>query len=30
MREFNYSNLNEQKWDSDVVGLIAAIYKYLG
>ena len=30
MREFNYSKIKEQKWDSDVVGLIAAIYKYLG
>ena len=30
MRDFNYSKLREQKWDSNVVGLIAAIYKYTG
>ena len=30
MRDFNYSKLREQKWDSNVVGLIAAIYKYAG
>ena len=26
MRTFNYSAIKEQKWDSDVLGLIAAIY----
>lgn len=25
MRTFNYSAIKEQKWDSDVLGLIAAI-----
>ena len=30
MRLFNYSNIKNQKWDSDVLGLIAAIYKYAG
>lgn len=30
MRVFNYSNIKNQKWDSDVLGLIAAIYKYVG
>ncbi|MCR5653511.1 MAG: Fic family protein [Ruminococcus sp.] len=30
MRIFNYSNIKNQKWDSDVLGLIAAIYKYAG
>ena len=30
MREFNYSKIKEQKWDSDVLRLIAAIYKYSG
>ena len=30
MRSFNYSKITEQKWDSDVLGLIAAIYKYAG
>ena len=30
MRVFNYSNIKNQKWDSDVLGLIAAIYKYAG
>lgn len=30
MREFNYSKIREQKWDSDVLGLIAAIYKEAG
>ena len=29
MRTFNYSAIKEQKWDSDVLGLIAAIYKKL-
>lgn len=30
MRIFNYSAIKEQKWDSDVLGLIAAIYKETG
>ncbi|MBQ5592041.1 MAG: Fic family protein [Clostridia bacterium] len=30
MRNFNYSKIKEQKWDSDVLGLIAAIYKEAG
>ena len=30
MRTFNYSSIKEQKWDSDILGLIAAIYKYAG
>lgn len=30
MREFNYTKINEQKWDSDVLGLIASIYKQAG
>lgn len=30
MREFNYSRIKEQKWDSDVLRLVAAIYKYSG
>ena len=30
MRTFNYSAIKEQKWDSDVLGLIAAIYKEAG
>lgn len=30
MRAFNYSTIKEQKWDSDVLGLIAAIYKEAG
>ena len=30
MRVFNYSNLREQKWDSDILGFIAAIYKEAG
>ena len=30
MRKFNYSVIREQKWDSDVLGLIAAIYKAAG
>ena len=30
MRSFNYSAFKEQKWDSDVLGLIAAIYKEAG
>ena len=30
MRTFNYSNINNEKWDSDILGLIAAIYKEVG
>ena len=30
MRTFNYSAIKEQKWDLDVLGLIAAIYKEAG
>ena len=30
MRTFNYSDIREMKWDSDVLGLIAAIYKEAG
>lgn len=30
MRTFNYSLIREQKWDSEVLGYIAAIYKEAG
>ncbi len=30
MRAFNYSAIKEQKWDFDILGLIAAIYKEAG
>lgn len=30
MKDFNYSKIKEQKWDSEVLSLIAAIYKYAG
>ncbi len=30
MRAFNYSAIKEQKWDSDILGYIAAIYKEAG
>ena len=30
MRAFNYSVIKDQKWDSDLLGLIAAIYKEAG
>ena len=30
MRQFNYSKLNDEKWDSDILGLVAAIYKEAG
>ena len=30
MRVFNYSAIREQKWDSEILGLIAAIYKEAG
>ena len=30
MRTFHYSELKNQKWDSDILGLVAAIYKEAG
>ena len=30
MRDFNYSAIREQKWDSEILGLVAAIYKEVG
>ena len=30
MKAFNYSEIKNQKWDSDILGLIAAIYKEAG
>ena len=30
MRSFNYSAIREQKWDSEILGLVAAIYKEAG
>lgn len=30
MRAFNYSTIKEQKWDSEILGLVAAIYKEAG
>ena len=30
MRSFNYNALREQKWDSDILGLVGAIYKEAG
>ena len=30
MRDFNYSMLKEQKWGTDILSLIAAIYRYVG
>ena len=30
MRQFNYSKIREQSWDSEILGLIAAIYKEAG
>ncbi len=30
MKAFNYSKYREQKWDSEVLGLVAAIYKEAG
>ena len=30
MREFNYSQIRNQKWDSELLSLIAAIYKEAG
>ena len=30
MREFHYAAIREQKWDSEILSLIAAIYKEAG
>ena len=30
MRTFNYSKISDQKWDSELLGLVAAIYKEAG
>lgn len=30
MREFNYTTIRDQKWDSELLGLVAAIYKEAG
>lgn len=30
MRNFNYSEIRNQKWDSDILGFIVAIYKEAG
>ena len=30
MRVFNYSEIRNKKWDSDILGLIASIYKESG
>lgn len=30
MRSFHYSAIRDQKWDSEVLGLIAGIYKEVG
>ena len=30
MREFNYSLIADIKWDSEILGLVAAIYKEAG
>lgn len=30
MRSFNYSKISEEKWDSELLGLISAIYKEAG
>ena len=30
MRSFNYLIIREQKWDSEILSLIAAIYKEAG
>ena len=30
MRPFNYSKIKEEKWDSEILGLIAAIYRFAG
>ena len=30
MRKFNYSDIASSKWESEILGLIAAIYKEAG
>lgn len=30
MRTFNYSAIKNEKWDSEILGLVAAIYKFAG
>lgn len=30
MRTFNYAEIGKQKWDSEILGLVAAIYKEVG
>ena len=30
MRQFNYSSIKDCKWDSEILGYIAAIYKEAG
>ena len=30
MREFNYTVIRQQRWDSEILGFIAAIYKEAG
>lgn len=30
MRTFNYSEISKKMWDSEILGLIAAIYKEAG
>jgi len=30
LRSFNYTKIKEEKWDSEILGLIAAIYKLAG
>ncbi len=30
MRPFNYSAIRDQKWDSEILGLVGAIYKEAG
>lgn len=30
MKNYNYSKIKDQKWDSEILGLIAAIYKEVG
>lgn len=30
MRNFNYSQLSDKKWDTDILSLIAGIYRYAG
>ena len=30
MRSFNYSKIKDKKWDSELLGLVASIYRYQG